>query len=60
VTRGREFSRRLMQRHQVRATTIAMRFDQTNFGAANGGVNLDARDPEVRVAYGRSEVIERL
>jgi hypothetical protein len=60
VTRGREFSSRLMQRHQVRAAAVAMRFDQPNFGAPHSRVNLDARDPEVRVAYGRSEVIERL
>jgi hypothetical protein len=60
VTCGREFSSRLMQRHQVRAAAVAMRFDQPDFGAAHGGVNLDARNAKVRVAYGRSEVIERL
>src|ERR1700723_3300159 len=60
VTRGRELSSRLMQRQQVRAAAVAMRFDQPNFGAAHGGVNLDARDPEVRVAHRRREVIERL
>src|SRR6202040_3605247 len=39
---------------------VAMRFDQPNFGAAHCGVNLDARDAEIRVAHRRSEIIERL
>src|SRR5580658_5727747 len=60
VTGGREFSRRLMQRGQVRAASVAKRFDQPDFGAAHRGVNLDARQTKTRVADGSSERIERL
>ena len=60
VTRGRELGRRLMQRDHVRAAAIAVSLDQHDFSAAHGGVNLDARDAEVRVADGSSEMIERL
>ena len=55
VTGGREFGRRLMQRPHVRAAAVAVGFDQHDFGAAHGGVNLDAREAEARVADGRSE-----
>ena len=60
MTRGREFGGRLMQRHQVRAAAVAVRFDQPDLGAAHRGVNLDARKTEARVANGGSETIERL
>src|SRR5579863_7353068 len=60
VTCGRELSRRLMQRHQVRPAPVAVSFDQPDFGAAHRSVNLDARETEVRVADRGSEVIERL
>src|ERR1700732_5120985 len=60
VTRGREFSSRLMQRQQVRAAAVAMRFDQPDFRAAHGSMKLDARQAKARIAHGRREVIERL
>ena len=60
VTCGRELSSRLMQRHQVRAAPVAVRFDQPDFGASHRGVNLDARQAKARIAHSRSEVIERL
>ena len=60
VTRWRKLGRRLMQRHQVGPPSVAVGFDQPDFGAAHRGVNLDARQAKARVANGRSEVIERL
>jgi len=33
VARGRELSRRLMQRHQVGTAAVAMSLDQPDFGA---------------------------
>src|SRR5208282_1553964 len=42
VTRGREFSGRLMQRHQIRAAAVAMRFDKPGLGATHRSLNLDA------------------
>ena len=41
MTGRREFRRRLMQRPDVRAATVAMRFDQHDFGTSHCGVNLD-------------------
>ena len=43
VTGRREFRRRLMQRPDVRAATVAVRFDKHDFGASHSGVNLDPR-----------------
>ena len=60
VTCGRQVSSRLMQRNHVRPAAVAVCFDQPEFGAAHGGVNLVARDAEGGVADGRSEEIKRL
>ena len=44
VTCGREFGRRLMQRHHVGAAAVAVGLDKPQLGVAHRGLNLGASD----------------